>query len=189
MQKPEPQSPQNPQFAGSSKTQGNKAVVKDTANVGTKEDLRQGSDPIFGSLGPDGVDKPKPTTDAEKLEADLASRKPVNFDLDPEEHPDTQASIAWAEKQFGSKLPTPTKGDGQWHENDNNNFVTNYDYEDDADVVSTLDSAKQAEQIYGYNQYQNWNYNYTNSGSSGNSWWQPNGANLNKNNSSWGYGY
>ena len=39
----------------------------------------------------------------------MRARKPAKFVLDPDEHPETQDSIEWAEKALGSKLTPPKK--------------------------------------------------------------------------------
>jgi len=46
------------------------------------------SDPIFGSIGPTEK-KPPPATPEEALERDLQSRKPVTYNWDESEHPET----------------------------------------------------------------------------------------------------
>ena len=50
------------------------------------------SDPIFGSLGPDDS-KNAPLTEEEKVEKDLRSRTPIDFD-DDEDSVSTAASIS-----------------------------------------------------------------------------------------------
>ena len=48
-----------------------------TSKVATKTEVHQRSDPIFGSNGIDERLKTPIVTDEQKLEADLASRKPI----------------------------------------------------------------------------------------------------------------
>lgn len=65
------------------------------------------SDPIFPSTGP-----PLPAevnTEEAILERDLASRKTIKYTLDPDEHPETQDSLKWAESLLGEKLKAPFK--------------------------------------------------------------------------------
>lgn len=72
----------------------------------------------------------------------MKSRKPVDFELDKDEHPDTMDSIAWAEKQVGSKLPEPPRELDRLRDEEKNLFkVEDYDGTEDADIAQTLRSA------------------------------------------------
>jgi len=106
----------------------------------------EGSDPIWGSLGPDDRTDEDFQTEEGIIERDLRARKPAKFVLDPDEHPDTQDSIEWAEKALGSKL-TPPKRTAFEIEMDklDQNHQFNYDFEQDQDVTDTLANAKLAE--------------------------------------------
>ena len=109
--------------------------------------MRANSDPIFPSTGP-----PAPleiNTEEAVLERDLASRKAIKYTLDPDEHPETQDSLKWAESLLGEKLKPPFKTAFELEMEklgDEHKFT--YESEDDPDVVSTLASAKQAEGAY-----------------------------------------
>lgn len=48
-------------------------------------------------------------TDEEKIEEDLASRKPLKLIDDKEQVDETDSSIKWAEKNLKSKLALPKK--------------------------------------------------------------------------------
>lgn len=114
--------------------------------------MHSASDPIFPSTGP-----PAPleiNTEEAVLERDLASRKTIKYTLDPEEHPETQDSLKWAESLLGEKLKPPFKTAFELEMEklgDEHKFT--YESEDDQDVVSTLASAKQAEGAYYDRQY------------------------------------
>lgn len=54
---------------------------------------RSYSDPIYGSLGIENDARPKPTNDAMRLEEDLRQRKPVEYELEKEVHPETKANM------------------------------------------------------------------------------------------------
>jgi len=70
----------------------------------------------------------------------LSSLKPKNFTFErgPDEHPETQDSIAWAEKKIGAKLNIPQIEDPRITESERQEI---FDYDDDADVTTTLKSA------------------------------------------------
>ena len=113
------------------------------------------SDPIFGSTGMNVKDKMPIVTDEQRLEADLNSRKEVDFELDPSQHPETQDSIAWAEKNLGAKLPEPPRELDHLADKENgvdkNVFhVDEYDDTEDDDIKRTLRSAHQAEVALGF---------------------------------------
>ena len=59
--------------------------AEEAANVATTADVN--SDPIFPSTGP--PEPPDTKTEEAVLERDLASRTPIKYMLDPEEHPET----------------------------------------------------------------------------------------------------
>ena len=65
------------------------------------------SDPIFPSTGP--PTPPDVNTEEAVLERDLASRKAIRYTLEPDEHPETQDSLKWAENLLGEKLKPPFK--------------------------------------------------------------------------------
>lgn len=80
-------------------------------------------------------------------------------------------SIAWAEKQVGSKLPEPPRELDRLRDEEKNLFkVEDYDGTEDADIAQTLRSAHQAEVALGYHQIHSnsppvYNrFNYTNYG-------------------------
>lgn len=52
---------------------------------------------------------PRFLTEEGIIEKDLRSRKPAQYNLDPDEHPETQDSIEWAEKALGQKLTAPKR--------------------------------------------------------------------------------
>ena len=58
------------------------------------------SDPISGSLG-HPKHKGPPLNDEQRLEWSLRQKKPIEYDDDPDEHPDTQDSIKWSESYYG----------------------------------------------------------------------------------------
>ena len=125
--------------------------MKDHLHLDLKADINLGnglaSDPIWGSLGPDDAEDPQYPTEESILESDLKKRKPAKFTLDPEEHPETQDSIAWAEKELGSKLVAPKKTPFELEMDKlDEDHKFNYDYEEDSDVTTTLKNAKLAEQ-------------------------------------------
>mmetsp|Transcript_1944 Transcript_1944/g.3367 ORF Transcript_1944/g.3367 Transcript_1944/m.3367 type:complete len:254 (-) Transcript_1944:426-1187(-) len=136
-------------------------MVKDHAKVGTQAEINLRSDPIFGSLGPLPQEN-KPITEEQKLEADLNSRKPVRFEFENDIHPETQASIEWAEKLLGSTMPVPTYEDEKDKEPKFGDKAENFEYDDDGDIKTTLDSAFQAESMYGYHQRYGYGYGYDN---------------------------
>ena len=45
--------------------------------------------------------------DEGRLEWELRKKKPVKFDVDPTEHPETQDSIGWSEKYYHQGLGDP----------------------------------------------------------------------------------
>lgn len=122
------------------------------------------SDPIFGSTGLDDRYKTPIVTEEQRLEEELKSKKPVEFELDPSQHTDTQDSIEWAEKNLGQKLPTPPRELD--HLADKDIFhVEDYDDTEDGDIANTLKSAHQAEVALGFheihgNSYPSYNYSY-----------------------------
>ena len=120
------------------------------------------SDPIFGSTGINDRDKLPIVTDEQRLEEDLKSRHPVEFDLDPSQHTDTQDSIEWAEKNVGGKMPTPPRELD--HLEDKDIFhVEDYDDTEDGDIANTLKSAHQAEVALGFHEIHSHSYPIYNS--------------------------
>jgi len=111
------------------------------------------SDPIFGSIGGPSVLEKDPTPQ-QILEHDLASRTERTFE-DDHMHPETQDSITTAEKLVGAKLELPTKTPDDIARNkmSTQDVIDGNDYEDDAEIKSTLKSAHQAEWLYGYHGY------------------------------------
>lgn len=80
------------------------------------------------------------------MEADLSSRKPQVFDLDPTVYPDTDDSIKYAEKLHGAVLTVPRDGSPASDLPPGEKpVVYDDDMNDDSDITSTLESAKQAE--------------------------------------------
>lgn len=121
------------------------------------------SDPIFGSTGINERDKLPIVTDEQRLEEDLKSRKPIDFELDPTQHADTQDSIEWAEKNLGGKMPTPPRELDHLAEKDIFH-VEDFDDTEDGDIANTLKSAHQAEVALGYHEIHSHSYpvyNYT----------------------------
>lgn len=156
--------------------------MKDHANVGTKSDIHaeEKSDPIFPSTGPPVP--PEVNTEEAILERDLASRKTIKYTLDPDEHPETQDSLKWAESLLGEKLKPPFKTAFEMEmEKLGDEHKFSYETEDDPDVVTTLASAKQAEGTY-YNRGYHGGYHWDKSGNyspktqggygGGNYWWR-----------------
>jgi hypothetical protein len=96
-----------------------------------------------------------------KQEMYLRSLKPKVWELENEEHPETQDSLAWAEKKLGKKLVIPHLDPAPLTESPAYNAI--FDYNDDEDVSSTLKSAHQAEMIYGLHNTNSYG-NYGNGG-------------------------
>jgi hypothetical protein len=68
--------------------------------------LKAKSDPITGSLGWSGPsDAPK--NDEARLEMSLRAKRPIKYESDPGEHPETQDSIKWAEERYGREVGEP----------------------------------------------------------------------------------
>ena len=64
------------------------------------------SDPISGSLG-HPKQKGPPLNDEQQLEWSLRAKKPIDYEVDPDEHPDTQDSIKWSEAYYGREIDNP----------------------------------------------------------------------------------
>ena len=126
------------------------------------------SDPIFGSTGLDDRYKMPIVTEEQRLEVELRSKKPVEFELDPSQHTDTQDSIEWAEKNLGQKLPTPPRELDHLAEKDIFH-VEDFDDTEDGDIANTLKSAHQAEVALGFHEIHSHSYptyNYSNGANS-----------------------
>ena len=69
------------------------------AQVDAKSESEAQSDPIEGSLGHPKL-KDKPMNADERLEWELREKKPLEFKVDPLEHPETGKSVKWAENYY-----------------------------------------------------------------------------------------
>jgi len=142
-------------------------------------------------------DRVQPFSEDAKLEHDLASRTPYEYQEDPAIGQATEDSIAWAEKKIGAKLPEPDL-DLKW-EKIRANEKESYDYDEDKDITSTLKSAKWAEDAYNltrwYNGYGNYRYGGYGYGGYGNNTYGANrfgndtGGNNTYGYGNYGYGY
>lgn len=113
------------------------------------------SDPIAGSLGfPNDDSDASDHGVAGVIEKDLASRRPIKYELDEGVH-STDDSISWAEKELGRKLvPYKPKTLAEAYDPSKAPSYPNpwNSYEDD-DAAGTLKSAHLAEWIHGYHGY------------------------------------
>ena len=72
-----------------SKKKAKSHSLKNHQKLNIKSENMEGSDPIWGSLGPNDKTDEDFQTEEGIIERDLRSRKPAKFVLDPDEHPDT----------------------------------------------------------------------------------------------------
>lgn len=73
----------------------------------------------------------------------MRAKKPIIYHNDNNVN-ETFDSISWAEKEYGQRLVLPKKTDFELH-NNHLNGTPEFNYEEDEDVSSTLDSIKDAE--------------------------------------------
>lgn len=87
-------------------------------------------------------------TPYEAFEAELNSRKPVEFKPDANV-PTTQDSIKWAEDKLGHQLNLPYEAN--YEKQPEIGKDDGFKYTEDEAVSDTMDSIKTAEKLYGFN--------------------------------------